>query len=89
MINWSDIDPQRGAQPFSEIQAQLIELLHDRIVIGHNIEKDIRAISMDLQACISRLRRTLQCTPSIAFQMKVRDTQKYSGYQKYANRGAH
>ncbi|KAF9695343.1 hypothetical protein EKO04_006308 [Ascochyta lentis] len=88
-IDWSDIDPQHGAQPFSEVQAQLVELLHDRIVIGHDIEKDIRAISMNLQARISQLRRTFQCTPSIAFQMTVRDTQKYSGYQKYANRGAH
>ncbi|KAF3031618.1 3'-5' exonuclease [Didymella heteroderae] len=88
-IDWSDIDPQHGAQPFSEVQTQLVELLYDRIVIGHDIEKDIRAISMNLQACISRLRRTLQCAPPIAFQMTVRDTQRYSGYQKYAQRGAH
>jgi RNA exonuclease 4 len=88
-IDWRHIDPQYGAQPFSEVQARLIELLHDRIVIGHDIEKDIRAISMNLPACISQLRRNPQYTTPIAFQMTVRDTQKYSGYRKYANRGAH
>ncbi|KAH6613220.1 ribonuclease H-like domain-containing protein [Boeremia exigua] len=74
-INWNDIDPKNGAQPFSEVQTRLVELLHDRTVIGHDIQKDLRAMSMDLPACVSKL--------------QVRDTQKYSGYRKYANRGAH
>lgn len=54
-IDWNDIDPQNGAQPFSEFQAQLVELLRDRIVIGHDIEKDLKAISMDLPSHIMRL----------------------------------
>jgi hypothetical protein len=31
-IDWNDIDPQNGAQPLTEVQAQLVELLRDRIV---------------------------------------------------------
>ena len=33
VIAWNDIDPQNGAQSFSEVQACLVELLHHRIVI--------------------------------------------------------
>ncbi|PVH91081.1 hypothetical protein DM02DRAFT_546499, partial [Periconia macrospinosa] len=40
---------------FSEVQAQLVELLRDRIVIGHDIEKDMKVISMDLPYHILRL----------------------------------
>jgi RNA exonuclease 4 len=47
-IGWNDIDPQNGAQPFSEVQVYLAELLRDRIVIGHDIQKDLKVISMDL-----------------------------------------
>lgn len=36
-IGLNDIDPQNGAQPFSEVQVQLVELLRDRIVVGHDI----------------------------------------------------
>jgi RNA exonuclease 4 len=41
-IDWNDIDPQNGAQLFSKVQAQLAELLRDRIVIGHDIQKDLK-----------------------------------------------
>jgi RNA exonuclease 4 len=88
-IRWSDIDPGNGAQPFSEVQAQLIELLRDRIVIGHDIQKDIKAISMNLPARISQLQGMPRLASSIAFDVTIRDTQKYSGYRRYANPGAH
>ncbi|KAJ6276461.1 ribonuclease H-like domain-containing protein [Bipolaris maydis] len=42
-IRWADINPQNGARAFSEVQTQLGELLRDRVVIGHNIEKDLEA----------------------------------------------
>lgn len=88
-ISWNDIDPQNGAQPFSEVQAHLVELLRDRIVIGHDIQKDLKVISMDLPSHILRLQGvTLRLTPVI-FDMAVRDTQKCSRYRQYANRGAH
>jgi len=88
-IDWNDIDPQNGAQPFSAVQAQLAELLHDRIVIGHDIQKDLKVISMDLPSHILRLQGVaLQPTP-ITFNMAVRDTQKYSRYRQYAKHGAH
>jgi RNA exonuclease 4 len=40
---------------FSEVQAQLVELLRDRIVIGHDIQKDLKVISMDLPCYTQRL----------------------------------
>jgi RNA exonuclease 4 len=86
-IDWNDIDPQNGAQPFSEVQTQLIDLLRDRIVIGHDIQKDLKAISMDLDCSIQRLQVTSRL-PS-PFSMSVRDTQKYIGYRQYAIEGAH
>jgi RNA exonuclease 4 len=88
-INWGDIDPKNGAQPFSEVQTRLVELLHDRTVIGHDIQKDLTAISMDLPACVSKLQGMPRIATPIAFDVTVRDTQKYSGYRKYANRGAY
>jgi RNA exonuclease 4 len=87
-IDWNDIDPQNGARPFSDVQAQLVELLRDRIVIGHDIEKDLKAISMDLPFNIMRLQGVVQWPTPTTFSMKVRDTQKYSGYRQYASRGA-
>jgi len=88
-IDWDDIDPQNGAQPFPEVQAQLVELFRDRIVIGHDLQKDLRVIAMDMPFQILRLQRaTLQSTP-ITFNMTVRDTQKYSKYRQYANHGAY
>jgi RNA exonuclease 4 len=88
-IDWNDIDPQNGAQPFSEVQAHLVELLRDRIVIGHDIQKDLKVISMDLPSHILQLQGiALRLTP-VTFDMTVRDTQKYSRYRQYANRGAH
>ena len=88
-IGWDDIDPQNGAQPFFEVQAQLLELLRDRIVIGHDIQKDRKVISMDLQYHIQKLEGVAVWPTSIPFSMTVRDTQKYSAYRQYANRGAH
>lgn len=54
-ISWNDIDPQNGAQPFSEVQAHLVELLRDRIVISHDSQEDLKVISMDLPSHILRL----------------------------------
>ncbi|RMZ71227.1 hypothetical protein GMOD_00005751 [Pyrenophora seminiperda CCB06] len=88
-INWDDINPKNGAQPFSEVQTQLVDLLRDRIVIGHDIQKDLKAISMDLPGHIQQLQGTGRWPTPITFSMNVRDTQKYSGYRQYANRGAH
>lgn len=87
-IDWDDIEPQNGAQPFSEVQAQLVELLRDRVVIGHDLQKDLKVISMDLPSCILRLQGIPQRLTPISFNMKVRDTQKYSMYRQYANHRA-
>lgn len=88
-ISWNDIDPQNGAQPFSEVQAHLVELLRDRIVIGHDIQKDLKVISMDLPSHILRLQGVALRLSPVIFDMTVRDTQKCSRYRQYANRGAH
>jgi len=88
-IDWNDIDPQNGAQLFSEVQAHLVELLRDRIVIGHDIQKDLKVISMDLPSHILRLQGVAQRLTPATFDMTVRDTQKCSRYRQYANRGAH
>lgn len=75
-IDWNDIDAQNGAQPFSEVQAHLVELLRDRIVIGHDIQKDLKVISLDLPSHIPQLQGVaLRLTP-VTFNMTIRDTQK-------------
>jgi len=38
-IGLNDIDPRNGAQPFADVQVQLVELLRGRIVIGHDVKK--------------------------------------------------
>lgn len=88
-IDWNDIDPQNGAQLFSKVQAQLAELLRDRIVIGHDIQKDLKVISMDLQSHILRVQGVALRPTPVTFYMAVRDTQKYSRYRQYASQGAH
>lgn len=88
-IDWNDIDPQNGAQLFSEVQAHLVELLRDRIVIDHDIQKDLKVISMDLPSHILRLQSVAQRLTPATFDMTVRDTQKYSRYRQYVNRDAH
>jgi RNA exonuclease 4 len=88
-IDWNDIDPKNGALSFPEVQARLVELLRDRIVIGHDIQKDLKVISMDLPSHILRLQGVaLRLTP-VTFDITVRDTQKCRRYLQYANRGAH
>jgi len=88
-IGLNDIDPQNGAQPFSEVQVQLIELLRDCVVIGHDIQKDLKAISMDLPSHIQRLQRVGSCLSPVIFNITVRDTQKCSRYRQFANLGSH
>jgi len=88
-IDWNDIDSQKGAQPFSEVQAQLTELLRGRIAIGHDIQKDLKVISMDLPSHILRLQGVALLPTPVTFDMTVRNTQKFSRYRQYANRGAH
>ncbi|KAI1666411.1 RNA exonuclease 4 [Pyrenophora tritici-repentis] len=88
-IRWTDIDPQNGARPFSQVQAQLSELFRARVVIGHDIKKDLRAITMDLTAHLPRLQDVARSATCLKFDISVRDTQKYSGYRQYANPGAH
>jgi hypothetical protein len=56
-IGMNDVNPQNSAQPFSEVQAHLVELLRDRIVIGHDIQKDLKVISIYLPSHILRLQR--------------------------------
>lgn len=88
-INRRDIDPQNGAQPFPEVQAHLVELLRDRIVIGHDIKHDLKVISINLPSYILRLQGATSPRPTpVTFAMTDRrDTQKYSGYRQYANPG--
>lgn len=88
-IGFNDIDPQNGAQPFAEVQAHLVDLLRDRIVIGHDIEKDLKVISMNLPSHILRLQRVPRLLDPVVFDITVRDTQKFSRYRQYANPGAH
>lgn len=88
-IGWKDIDPQNGAQLFSEVQAQLAELFRGRIVIGNDIEKDLTAIKMDLQSHLVRLGGVGRRLTPITFDVTARDTQKYSGYRQYANKNAY
>ncbi len=87
-IDWGDIEPQNGAQPFLEVQAQLTELFRGRIVIGHDIEKDLKAISMDISSKILRLHGVVVPGNPSTLSVTIRDTQKYSGYRRYANAGA-
>lgn len=66
-----------------------MKLLRDRIVIGHDIHKDLQIILIDLPSHILRLQGvTLWPTP-IIFGITVRDTQTCRRYRQYANRGAH
>jgi RNA exonuclease 4 len=88
-IGLNDIDPQNGAQPFANVQAQLLKLLCDRVVIGHDIQKDLKVISMDLPSHILRLQRVSQPLNPVIFSITTRDTQKCSRYRQYAKRGAH
>jgi RNA exonuclease 4 len=87
-IDWGDIEPQNGAQPFLEVQAQLTELLRGRIVIGHDIEKDLKVISMKLASKILQLQGVVVPGTPNTLSVTIRDTQKYSGYRQYANPGA-
>jgi RNA exonuclease 4 len=58
-------------------------------VIGHDIQKDLKVISMDLPSHILRLQGVALLLTPVTFDMKVRDTQKCSRYRQYANSGAH
>jgi RNA exonuclease 4 len=87
-IDWNNIDPQNGAQTFSEVQTHLIELLRTRIVIGHDIQKDLKCISMDLASHILRLQGVAVLLKPVSFDIKVHDTQKCRSYRQYANHGA-
>jgi RNA exonuclease 4 len=87
-IDWGDIEPQNGAQPFLEVQAQLTELLRGRIVIGHDIEKDLKVISINLPSKILRLQGIVVPGTPNTLSVTIRDTQKYSGYRQYASLGA-
>ncbi|KAH8621197.1 hypothetical protein IG631_24140 [Alternaria alternata] len=44
---------------------------------------------MDLSSHIQQLQGTARSPTPITLSMKVRDTQKYSGYRQYTNHGAH
>lgn len=79
-IECADIDPANGAQSFPKVQAQLLELFRDRIVIGHDIERELGAISMPCN-----IRRMAAGPPPTIFTMAIRDTEKYSRYQKYSH----
>jgi len=57
-------------------------------VIGHDIQKDLKVISMDLPSQILQLQGVTQRLTPISFDMAVRDTQKCRRYRQYANRGA-
>lgn len=42
------MEPQNDAQPFSEIQAQMVALLRGRIMIGYDVQKDLQVILWSL-----------------------------------------
>jgi len=88
-IGWNDIDSKNGALSFSEVQAHLVELLRDRIVIGHDIQKDLREMSMDLPSHIQQLQGVGLWLTSVTFDITVRDIQKCRRYLRFAERGAH
>ena len=79
-IGWNDIDPKNGALLFPEVQALLVELLRDRIVIGHDVQKDLKAITMNLPSYISRLQGPALWPTPVTFAILVRDTQKCRKY---------
>jgi RNA exonuclease 4 len=58
-------------------------------VIGHDVQKDLKAILMDLASLILRHQGIAQAITPITFSITFRDTQKYSGYRQYANPGAY
>lgn len=81
--------PHGGARPFADVQADLVNLLRGRIVIGHHIQRILTAISMDVPSQILLLRhQSVQPTP-VHFDMTVRETEKYWMYRLYANCGPH
>lgn len=88
-IDWNDLDPQNGAQPFSEVQAPLVKLLRDRIVIGHDIQKDLRVISIDLPSHILRLQGVALLLTPVTLDITVCYIQKCRRYRQYANPRAH
>ena len=88
-IDWNDIDAQNGAQLFSEVQAHLVEIFRDRIVIGHDIQKDLKVILIDLPSHILRLQGVARWLTPVTLDITVRDTQQCSRYRQYAIRGAH
>lgn len=89
-IDWTDIDSANGAQLFPEVQTHLLNLLRDRIVIGHDIEKDVKEISMDLHFHILKLQGLPRVLTPVTFAITKRDTQNFSGYRQYASHdGAH
>lgn len=52
-------------------------------------KKDSRAIWVSLPPRVSQFQGVSRSAIPIAFDMTVRDTQKYSGYRNYANCAAH
>lgn len=75
---FSGIDWKNGGLSFPEVQARLVELLRDRIVIGHDIQKDLKVISMDLPSHILRLQGVAVWLTPVTFEIAVNDTQNGS-----------
>ncbi|KAH9206474.1 hypothetical protein DL95DRAFT_396917, partial [Leptodontidium sp. 2 PMI_412] len=71
------------------ITAYLVELLRNRIVIGHDIQKDLTVISMDLPSHIARLYDLFRLPTQVTFDIKIRDTQRCRKYLQFANAGAY
>ena len=82
-IRPEDVTP-KNAQPFKEVQNSLLDLLRGGIVVGHDIEKDIGAISMNLDGKIGTPEVRMRAM-AIQFDLRRRDTQKFSGFRRYAN----
>lgn len=88
-ISWDDLDSRNGARSFADVQNDLVEILQGRTVVGHDIAKDVEAISFKLASGLERLAGSRLPLPRVAFDFHARDTQKYSKFQQYAIAGAH
>jgi RNA exonuclease 4 len=58
-------------------------------VLGHDVQKDLKVISIDLPSYIRRLQGVAMRPTPVTFDMTVRDTQQCSKYRQYANLEAH
>ncbi|TKA29590.1 hypothetical protein B0A50_03603 [Salinomyces thailandicus] len=74
-VDWADLNPKNGAKPIKEVLENVAKLFEGRTVVFHDYKSDRRM--MDASSAM--------CGVQIPWDtVTVRDTQRFSGYQKYA-----